>query len=61
MAKKEKRYTNHCCDFAASVLLLAFALQGFLPIVTSLSASDPLTEIQTQSRQQPQIRELRQG
>ena len=60
MAKKEKRHTNHSCYFAAPVLLLAFALQGFLPIVTALSASDPLTEIQTQSRQQQQIRELRQ-
>src|ERR1700755_2266887 len=60
MAKREKRHTNHGGYFAAPVLLLAFALQGFLPIVTALSASDPLTKIQTQSRQQQEIRELRQ-
>ncbi len=58
MAKREKRHTNHSCYFAAPILLLAFALKGFLPMASALSASDPRTEIQTQSRQQEQIRDL---
>jgi len=58
MAKREKRHTNHSGYFAAPVLLLVFALQGFWPMVSVLSASDPLTETQTQSRQQEQIRDL---
>jgi len=60
MAKKEKRHNDHSCYFAAPALLLAFALQGFLPTAVVLSASEPLTEIETLSRQQQQIRELRQ-
>jgi hypothetical protein len=60
MAKRENRHTNHSGYFAAPVLLLTFALQGFLPMVSVLAASDPLTETQTQSRQQEQIRDLRQ-
>jgi hypothetical protein len=47
MAKREKRHTNHNLYFASAILLLAFALQGFLPTAAVLSASEPLTEIPT--------------
>jgi hypothetical protein len=60
MATKAKRHTNHSRHFASAILLLAFTLQGFLPTVAALSASEALSEILTQSRQQEQIRELRQ-
>jgi hypothetical protein len=56
MTKKEKRHHN--LYFASAILLLAFALRGFLPTAAALSASEPLTEIPTRSRQQEQIREL---
>jgi TolA-binding protein len=61
-AKKEKKLY-----FASAVLLLAFALQGFLPTVVLLSASEPLTEMPTRSptaganqrmRQQDQLQQL---
>src|SRR4029434_1391320 len=60
MAKREKRHTNHSGYFAAPLLLLVFALQGFWPMVSVLSASDPLTETQTDPGQKEQIRALRQ-
>lgn len=60
MAEKEKRHTNHSGYFASPILLLALAVQGFLPTAAALSGSEPLTEIPTKFRQQEQIKELRQ-
>ena len=60
LRKSKDALTTTSVSLHAILLLLAFALQGFLPTAAALSASEPLTEIPTKSRQQEQIRELRQ-